>query len=123
MKSLLKAMLTGAASVVILAGCGDGGSSGGGGVDVNKPVAEVQQEAQKLDTAALQKQVDAYKGAIEAKKPEVERIQKELKEIPLTDMLGDKAKGLKDDISKLNVEISKLQERMEVYASELSKKK
>jgi hypothetical protein len=64
----------------------------------------------------------AYKDAIEAKKGDVEKITAKLKEIPVTQMLGDEAKGLKADIADLNKSVSALKERFNVYYSKLKEK-
>jgi hypothetical protein len=63
-----------------------------------------------------------YKDAIMAKKGEVEKFTGELKDIPLTQMLGEEAKQLKSEIDALNKSVSALKERFEVYYNKLKEK-
>ncbi|MHC4147870.1 MAG: hypothetical protein ACYSR5_00135 [Planctomycetota bacterium] len=98
-----------------LAGCGKK-------ADESKPVSEVKAEAEKMSAEKLRDMALAYKDAIEAKKGDVEKITAKLKEIPVTQMLGDEAKGLKADIADLNKSVSALKERFNVYYSKLKEK-
>ena len=90
--------------------------------DESKPVSEVKAEAEKMSAEKLRDMALAYKDAIEAKKGDVEKITAKLKEIPVTQMLGDEAKGLKADIGDLNKSVSALKERFNVYYSKLKEK-
>jgi hypothetical protein len=87
--------------------------------DENKPLGEVKAEAEKMDTGGLRTMAIVYKDAIAAKKGEVEKLAAKLKDIPVTEMLGEKAKELKADIDNLNKSISALRERFEVYYQKL----
>ena len=90
--------------------------------DENKPVGEVKAEAEKMSVEKLRSMAMTYKDAITAKKGEVEKLASKLKDIPLTKMLGDEAKGLKADIDGLNKSVSALKERFEVYYDKLKEK-
>jgi uncharacterized coiled-coil DUF342 family protein len=90
--------------------------------DETKPVSEVKAEAAQMDTKELRSAAMRYKEAITAKTGELERITSKLKEIPVTEMLGEEAKGLKADIEDLNKSVSALKERFDVYLQELRKK-
>lgn len=90
--------------------------------DENKPISEVKAEAEKMNAEKLRDMALAYKDAIEAKKGDVEKITAKLKEIPVTQMLGDEAKGLKADIDDLNKSVSALKERFNVYYGKLKEK-
>jgi len=87
--------------------------------DENKPLGEVKAEAEKMDKNQLRTMAMVYKDAITAKKGEVEKIAAKLKDIPVTEMLGKEAQGLKADIDNLNKSISALKERFEVYYQRL----
>jgi uncharacterized lipoprotein YehR (DUF1307 family) len=87
--------------------------------DENKPIGEVKAEAEKLDTDGLRAMAMVYKKAIAAKNSEVEKLTAKLKDIPVTEILGDEAKELKADIDNLNKSISALKERFEVYYQKL----
>lgn len=101
----------------LLAGCG------GSSIDENKPVSQISAEAQKMSQADLQKMVAKYDEAIAAKGKELEALAAKIKEIPLTELMGEKAKMLKNDITQITTSIGKLKDQMEVYAKELAAKK
>ena len=98
-----------------VAGCGKS-------ADENKPVSEVKAEAEGMDAAALREMAMAYKEKIVAKKSEIEKIAAKLKEIPIANMLGEEAKGLKTDIDSLNTSISSLKKRFQIYYGKLKEK-
>ncbi|KPK49313.1 MAG: hypothetical protein AMK72_04865 [Planctomycetes bacterium SM23_25] len=91
----------------------------------DKPLDQVKAEAQKMNADQLQAKVAEYKQAIEAKKPEIEKLQKELG-TGLTGVLSGKkpenADELKAKLEKLQASVKALTERMEIYASELKSK-
>jgi chromosome segregation ATPase len=87
--------------------------------DENKPISEVKAEAEKMDTDGLRAMAMAYQKAIAAKNSEVEKLTAKLKDIPVTEMLGEEAKELKADIDNLNKSVSALKERFEVYYQKL----
>ena len=93
-----------------------------GGVSEDKPIAEVAKEAETLSADQLEAKVASYQKAIEAKKGDIDKIKAEVAKIAVKDMLGDKAKSLKNDLSDVSKSMKALSERMNVYAKELSKK-
>lgn len=101
-------------SLVVL-GCGNGGQE----ADETKPMSEVKTEAEKMDTDQLRKMAMAYKEAIIAKTSEIEKVTAKLKEIPLTEMIGEEAKALKADIANLNESVTALKARFSVYYEKL----
>jgi hypothetical protein len=110
-------LLVGSMLVAVLAGCG------GSGIDENKPVNQIAADANKMSQAELQKMVSKYEAAIAEKGKEIEALTAKVKEIPLTELMGDKAKALKGDISKVTTSLGKLKDQMAVYAKELAAKK
>jgi hypothetical protein len=90
--------------------------------DESKPVSEVKTEAEKMDTGQLRAMAVTYKEAIVAKKGELEKLAAQLKEIPVTEMLGEKAKQLKANIDSLTKSVDALKERFEVYYAKLKEK-
>ena len=90
--------------------------------DPNKPVTEVQAEAEKMDAKQLQAMVDSYTEALNAKKSDVEKIIAKLKKVPLTEMVGEDAKNMKTDIDSVNKTIAALNERMKIYSDKLVEK-
>jgi hypothetical protein len=98
------------------------GGCGGKKADENKPISEVTTEAEKMDTGQLRDMAVTYKEAVVAKKGEVEKIAAKLKEIPVTELLGEKAKQLKANIDNLTKSVDALKERFDVYYAKLKEK-
>lgn len=111
-------LLAGLMVAALLTGCG-----GSSTIDENKPADQVAADAAKMSQAELQKMVDKYEAAIAEKSKEVEALTAKIKDVPLTELMGDKAKVLKKDISDVTASISKLSDQMTVYAKELAAKK
>ena len=110
-------LLAGLMLAAMLTGCG------GSGIDENKPVSQVAADAQKMTQADLQKMVAKYDAAIAEKSKELQALAAKVKEIPLTELMGEKAKTLKGDMSKITTSIDKLKDQMAVCAKELAAKK
>jgi hypothetical protein len=102
----------------MLTGCG-----GSSSIDENKPVSQIAADAQKMTQADLQKMVTKYEAAITEKGKELEALTAKIKEIPLTELMGEKSKTLKADISKITTSMGKLKDQMAAYAKELAAKK
>jgi len=114
-------IMFGAAAVAALMvfGCGKSDSAS---VDVNKPVAQVKTEAEGLNVDALKQQVEAYQKELEAQKPKLAELEKKLKDTPLTQALSQDTIKLKEDITAQTGKMSKITERLNIYADELKKK-
>ncbi len=110
-------LLAGMMLVAMLTGCG------GNKIDENKPIDQVAADAAKMGQAELQKMVDTYQAAIADKSKDVEAVMAKVKEIPLSELMGDKAKALKGDLSEIQAALGKLKDQMAVYAKELAAKK
>ena len=87
--------------------------------DEDKPIAEVQAEAAKMDVEQLKAMAMKYKDAIVAKKAEIEKIAAKVKEIPIAEQMGAEAKALQDDIANLNKSVTALTERFQVYYNKI----
>jgi hypothetical protein len=109
-------LLAGLVLVAMIAGCG------GSKIDENKPIDQVAADAAKMGQAELQKMVDTCQAAIADKSKDVEALMAKVKEIPLTELMGEKAKELKGEVSEIQTSIGKLKDQMAVYAKELSAK-
>jgi hypothetical protein len=90
--------------------------------DENKPMSEVKTEAEKMDAGQLRNMAVTYKEAIVAKTAEVEKITAKLKEIPVTELLGEQAKQLKANIDSVTKSIDALKARFDVYYAKLKEK-
>ena len=95
----------------------------GSKADENKPMSDVKAEAETMSVEKLKATAMAYKDAIEAKKPDLEKIAAKLKAIPIADALGQEAKTLKSDIDELNQSVQALRERFDVYYGKLKELK
>ncbi len=113
---LRSAWLVAVLCVLPLAGCGEK-------ADENKPIADVKAEAEQLEAGDLRDMAMAYKDAILAKQKDVEGLKDKIKEIPLTEALGEEAKKLKDDVAELGKSLSALTERYKIYYEKLKAKK
>jgi hypothetical protein len=109
-------LLAGLMLAAMLTGCG------GSGIDENKPMDQVAADAAKMNQAELQKMVDKYEAALAEKGKELDALKDQVKEIPLTEMMGDKAKALKADLDEITASLGKLKDQMAVYAKELAAK-
>jgi Skp family chaperone for outer membrane proteins len=112
-------LLAGLMIVAMLTGCGGSSTT----IDENKPVSQIAADASKMGKAELQTMVTKYDAAIAEKSQELAALQAKVKEIPLTELMGDKAKALKADISKITASMSKLKDQAAAYAKELAAKK
>ena len=121
----LSMLLVVLSAAVLIGGCSkkEGGSSaGGGGIDLETPIAQLKEAAAQLDLAALEKTAQKYVDEIVAKQGELEKITKALAEIPLTEKLGEEAKGLQSDLSDLGGALGELNKRLKVYVDYIKEK-
>ena len=96
---------------------------GGKKADETKPISEVRAEAETMDAGQLRDMAVTYKEAIVSKKGEVEKITAKIKEIPVTELLGEKSKQLKANIDNLTKSIDALKERFDVYYAKIKEKR
>lgn len=97
----------------LLAGCG------GGGVDEAKSVEQVTAEAAEMGQAKLQKMVDQYETVIAGKKTELEALTAQLKELSISELMGEKAKSLKAEMGDLTTSLNTLKDHLAVYVKQL----
>jgi len=90
--------------------------------DEDRPISEVKTEAEQMITDELRAEAMKCKEAITSKRGELEKLTAKLKGLPVTEMLGEEAKGLKADIEDLNKSVSALKERFDVYYRKLQEK-
>jgi len=104
------------------AASGTGAGTAAVSVDVQKPVPEVQAQADTMSVENLRAMALKYKEAIVAKQAEIQKLAEKLKEIPITDALGQEAKQLKTDVQNLETSLKALKDRFQVYYDTLKKK-
>lgn len=98
--------------LTLLIGCG-------GGADTERPVAELEQEAENMTVDDLKAKAMDYKEMIADKMADLEPLKEKLKEIPMTEQMGDEAKAIQEDIAALGDDLSALKERLNVYLDAL----
>ena len=84
--------------------------------DTRKPIEQIQQEVQSMTKSDLESNAKAYVNEITARKSELEKIGAQLKTLSPTEIFGDKAKGIKDELAKVQDNLSALTQRYEIYA-------
>jgi len=99
-----------------------GAGTGAASVDTEKPIAEVQAQAETMTVDSLKATAIKYKEAILAKQGEIEKLAAKIKEIPITDALGQEAKALKTDLQSVETSLKALKDRFQVYYDTLKKK-
>ncbi len=90
--------------------------------DVEKPVPEVQTQAQTMSVADLRATALQYVQAISVKKEDLQKVLAQVKEIPLAEALSEKAKTLKAEVQKIQTSIKDLTDRFQVYYNKLKEK-
>ena len=100
---------------VSLLGCGSK-------ADENVSLDQVKADAEKMNVDQLKAKAKTYYDAIVAKKADVEKLMAKVKDIPLTQVAGEEAKGLKADIDDLTKSVSNLKARFQVYYDKLVEK-
>ncbi len=98
----------------VLAGCGDGG------IDENKPIGQVAAEAAKMDKADLQEIVGQYEPLIEDKVVALGALKDQLKELSISELVGEKSKTMKAELKGITTSLDKLKEQLAVYTKALS---
>jgi hypothetical protein len=104
------------AAMVLLVGCSTG-------IDEKMPIDQVVVDASQMKPKALEDKIDRYEMQIAKETAGMNDIKKQLKEIPLSELLGEKAKALKSELSGLTASRDQLGRQMEVYARELAVKR
>ena len=102
--------------VMLVAGLTGCGSK----ADENKPIADVEAEAAKMDAAGLKKMAIAYKDKIMAKKGELEKLTEKFKGLAPNKL--EEVKSLTADMDSLKTSIANLQKRFDVYYKKLKEK-
>ena len=100
--------------VAVLTGCG------GSGVDENKPIEQITAEAAEMGKAELRNVVNQYEGLITEKRDELKKLEAQIKELPISELMGKKAKKIKAQTKDLTTSMSKLKDQLAVYARQLS---
>lgn len=96
-----------------LAGCMTDSAGDSAGLD------QLAAEAAAMGKADLEAMVAKYKGMIAEKVNVADKLKARLKDIPLVDMMGEKAQTMKTDLNDTMVLVSQLKEKLAVYTGAL----
>lgn len=102
-----------AVCMTLLSGCG------GEGLDEEKSIEQVTAEAAEMSREKLQKMVDQYKRAVAERQADVEALHTKLKELSISDLMGEKAKALKTKLSDLTTSLNTLKDHLTVYTEQV----
>ncbi len=90
--------------------------------DLEKPVPEVQTQAQTMSVADLRATALQYVQTISVKKEDLQKVLAQVKEIPLAEALSEKAKTLKAEVQKIQTSVKDPTDRFQVYYNKLKEK-
>jgi hypothetical protein len=91
-------------------------------VDASKPIAEVQAQAETMNVESLRATALQYKDAILAKQGDLEKLAAKIKDIPITQALGQEATTVKTEFQNLQTSVKAMKDRFQVYHDTLKKK-
>lgn len=89
--------------------------------ELNQPIADIKTKVASLGQSELLATANAYKDAILAKKDQLAGLSAQLKELGMADILGEKGKAIKDQLSQYTSQLAGLKERYSVYLDMLKK--
>ncbi len=87
--------------------------------DLNQSVAEIKQKVAGLDKTQVLAYGDQYKNVLLEKQQQIADLTGQLKGLSVTEMMGDKAKGLKDQMAQYSDQLAGLKDRYSVYLEQL----
>jgi len=88
--------------------------------EVTEKLAEVK--PQDMEVGQLRSEAMKLQEQIMSKRTDIDELTEQLKKIPVTEMLGEKAKTLKADIDKLNKIIKELTDQYNLFYNALKAK-
>ncbi|OGW81906.1 MAG: hypothetical protein A3G33_05365 [Omnitrophica bacterium RIFCSPLOWO2_12_FULL_44_17] len=86
-------------------------------VDTTKSIEQITADVQKMAKADLETMAQAYVTQIKAKQADFNKVRDQLKSIPPAELLGEKSKAVRNELSKLSREVSELAKRYNIYAN------
>ena len=87
--------------------------------DLNQSVEEIKQKVAAFDKTEVLAYVDQYKSVLLEKKDQIADLTGQIKGLSMTEMMGDKAKGLKDQLAQYSDQFAGLKDRYSVYLQKL----
>lgn len=87
--------------------------------ELDQPVADLKAKVETLAQPELLAYAGTYKDVLLEKKDQLAGLTSQLKGLPMGDMLGEKGKAIKDQISQYTTQFNGLKERYGVYLDKL----
>ena len=100
-------------SAMVMYGCSQ--------ADEDKTPEQIKQEIVNMDVAKIQSIIADYQEAIADKTAELEKEAAKLKEIKITEMFGEEAKAIKNNMADITKSLDKLKDNMKAYSEGLKK--
>lgn len=87
--------------------------------DLNLSVDQIKEKVSGFDVSQVMAYADSYQDVILEKKDQLADLAGQLKGLSVTEMLGDKAKSIKSQLSQYTEQLSGLKDRYGVYLDQL----
>jgi predicted Zn-dependent protease with MMP-like domain len=87
--------------------------------DLNQSVDEIKQKVAAFDKTQVMAYADQYKNVLLEKKDQIADLTGQLKGLSMTEMMGDKAKLIKDQITLYSDQFAGLKDRYSIYLEKL----
>lgn len=115
MKLKAISMVLVAVAFVSFAGCGKK-------ADANKPLDQIQKEVETMSANDLQAYAQSYVKEINNQKKELGKVGEQVKSLSPKELFSDKAREIKDQLGKIEANVSNLTQRYQVYADKFREK-
>ncbi len=87
--------------------------------DLDQSIEQVKKKVAAFEKTQLLAYMDQYKAVILEKKDEIAALTEQVKALPVTELMGDKAKELKSQLSQYSDQFSALKDRYSLYLDQL----
>jgi hypothetical protein len=87
--------------------------------DLNQSVEQIKEKVAAFDKTQVLAYAAEYKNVLLEKKDQIADLSGQLKGLSMTEMMGDKAKALKDQLAEYSEQLAGLKDRYSVYLEKL----
>jgi len=87
--------------------------------DLNQSVEQIKEKVAAFDKTQVLAYADQYKNVLLEKKDQIADLTGQLKGLSMTEMMGDKAQALKDQIAQYSEQFAGLKDRYSIYLEKL----
>lgn len=87
--------------------------------DLNQSVEQIKEKVAGFDETQVLAYVEQYKSVLLEKKDQIANLTGQLKGLSMTEMMGDKAKALKDQMAQYTDQFAGLKDRYSIYLQKL----